>query len=277
MSNGGSRVQWDVYRVLGVSRRAAHPQIKAAFHTLAKAYHPDVRPEDQAAEERFKEITAAYGILKRKETRVRYDRSRSRRRNAFLITAFLGAGLPLLSAGFVATAVWLRWHASPGEHAPLASVVERDEAVHASRTLSGPLTEPRDPPPEHPASTEAVQDGREAVRAAPSIGSQAPQDTTPGTETTLQAALPAETLPARQVGGTDADRKHEEPAGSTRQEATSKPASRPDSGRVRKIASPPNTYARAAGGPYTAERAALRMRVTSPGGHRFIDPAGTSR
>ena len=194
-------MQWDVYRVLGVRPRAAHPQIKAAFHNLAKAYHPDVRPDDRAAEEHFKEISAAYDVLKRNESRVLYDtyRSRrSRRRKAFLIMVFLSTGLPSLFGGLVATAVWLKWHANPGEHAPLAPVTGRDERVHSLLALSAPQTELRDPrAPEHPsqpsrASTEAVQVGRNEEPAALSTGSQAPQDASRGTETTLYAALPAE-------------------------------------------------------------------------------------
>ena len=287
-SNGGVfRVQWDVYRVLGVSRRAAHPQIKAAFHNLAKTYHPDVRPDDRAAEEHFKEISAAYDVLKRNESRIRYDRyrsRRSRRRKALLIMVFLSTALPSLFGGLVATAVWLKWHANPGEHAPLAAVTERHERVHSLLVLSEPQTELRDPrAPEHPsqpsrASTKAVQDGRNEEPAALNTGSQAPQDASRGTETALFAAPPAETLPAKQAGGADESRKHEERSSSTSQHAVRKPTPKNDSGKTRKTIALPSTSAtRAAAWEYTTERRGLSTRVTSPVGERFIDPAGISR
>jgi curved DNA-binding protein CbpA len=280
----GFRVQSDVYRVLGVSSRAAHPQIKAAFHNLAKAYHPDVRPDDRTAEEHFKEVSAAYDVLKRKESRVLYDRYRSRRRKGFPIMVFLLMGLPSVFGGLVGTTVWLKWHANPGEHATLAPVTGRDERVHYSLALSVPQTELRDPrAPEHPpqpswASTEAIQDSRNVEPAALSTGSQSPQDASPWTETTLYAALPAETLPEKQGGGADESRKHEEPASSTSQHAVRKPATKTGSGKTRKTIALPSTSAtRAAAWQYTTERPGLGTRVPSPAGERFIDPAGISR
>jgi curved DNA-binding protein len=63
----------DFYEVLGVPRTAGAAEIQQAFRTLARRYHPDVN-HDPAAEERFKEINEAYGVLSDPDTRARYDR-----------------------------------------------------------------------------------------------------------------------------------------------------------------------------------------------------------
>src|SRR4030042_6749459 len=63
----------DFYDVLGVGRGAGDDEIKAAFRKLARQYHPDVNKEPEA-EERFKEINEAYGVLSDPAKRGRYDR-----------------------------------------------------------------------------------------------------------------------------------------------------------------------------------------------------------
>ncbi|GAB4216868.1 MAG: J domain-containing protein [Sandaracinaceae bacterium] len=63
----------DYYEVLGVSRSASKDDIQSAFRKLARKYHPDVSKEPKA-EERFKEINAAYEVLKDDEKRRLYDK-----------------------------------------------------------------------------------------------------------------------------------------------------------------------------------------------------------
>lgn len=64
----------DPYQVLGVSKSASAADIKKAFRTLAKEYHPDTHPGDQKVAERFKEISAAHQLLSDAEKRAQYDR-----------------------------------------------------------------------------------------------------------------------------------------------------------------------------------------------------------
>jgi molecular chaperone DnaJ len=64
----------DYYEVLGVKREASADEIKSAFRTLAKKYHPDRNPNDKAAsEEKFKEVAEAYGVLSDAQKRQQYD------------------------------------------------------------------------------------------------------------------------------------------------------------------------------------------------------------
>lgn len=65
--------QKDYYGVLGVKRGASDDEIRKAYRRLARKYHPDVNPGDSAAEDRFKEIQEAYGILSDKKKRQMYD------------------------------------------------------------------------------------------------------------------------------------------------------------------------------------------------------------
>ncbi len=58
----------DPYKILGVSPSASEEEIKKAYRTLAKKYHPDLNPGDEVAAQRMNEINAAYDILSKPHT-----------------------------------------------------------------------------------------------------------------------------------------------------------------------------------------------------------------
>ena len=65
--------QKDHYKTLGVPKNASADQIRKAYRRLARKYHPDVNPGDSFAEEKFKSIQEAYGILGDQKKREMYD------------------------------------------------------------------------------------------------------------------------------------------------------------------------------------------------------------
>ena len=64
----------DYYAVLGVSRGASTAEIEKAYRELVRKYHPDMNPDDNAAETKFQEVQRAFEVLKDSEKREMYDR-----------------------------------------------------------------------------------------------------------------------------------------------------------------------------------------------------------
>jgi molecular chaperone DnaJ len=63
----------ELYKTLGVAKKASDEEIKKAYRKLARKYHPDRNPDDAAAEEKFKEVQGAYDTLSDPEKRKEYD------------------------------------------------------------------------------------------------------------------------------------------------------------------------------------------------------------
>lgn len=66
--------QKDYYEILGINRNAEESEIKKAYRKLAMKYHPDRNSNDKTAEEKFKEIQKAYGVLSDPQKKAAYDR-----------------------------------------------------------------------------------------------------------------------------------------------------------------------------------------------------------
>src|SRR5450631_1151076 len=63
----------DYYATLGIKRDASPTEIKRAFRKLARQHHPDLKPGDNAAEAKFKEVNEANEVLSDPEKRSKYD------------------------------------------------------------------------------------------------------------------------------------------------------------------------------------------------------------
>ncbi len=63
----------DLYEVLEIEKGASDEEIKKAYRKLAKKYHPDLNPGDKEAEQKMKEVNAAYEVLSDKDKKARYD------------------------------------------------------------------------------------------------------------------------------------------------------------------------------------------------------------
>jgi curved DNA-binding protein len=63
----------DYYQILGVGKNASEKDIKQAYRRLARKFHPDVNPNNKAAQEKFKEINEAHEVLSDPDKRRKYD------------------------------------------------------------------------------------------------------------------------------------------------------------------------------------------------------------
>ena len=94
--NGDVRREWfekDYYQVLGVPKNASASEIKKAYRKLAQDHHPDRNRGNKDAEDRFKEISAAYDVLGNEEKRKSYDQVREMSQSGFG-GGFPGGGFP---------------------------------------------------------------------------------------------------------------------------------------------------------------------------------------
>ena len=78
----------DCYETLGVAKGASGEDIKRAYRKLAMQFHPDRNPGDAVAEQKFKDLSHAYDILKDDQKRAAYD---SEAKTSCSATLFYGA------------------------------------------------------------------------------------------------------------------------------------------------------------------------------------------
>jgi hypothetical protein len=146
-----------LYHVLGLPQGASHEQVKAAFRALARRFHPDVNASNNAAEQRFQEVSQAYETLADPPARAAYDRAlvcraaevRRRRWNLAATAATTFA----LTTSTIGLALW--WtqamrgpqpvRASVPDAAEQGPIVDAQEAKLASGEAKGPAAGPATP------------------------------------------------------------------------------------------------------------------------------------
>lgn len=107
-----------LYQTLGLPQGADRQQVKTAFRKLARCFHPDAKPSDAAAEQRFKELSAAYRTLMDPDARAAYDRALVRRQDSakrrLRQTATTATAAGALSAGLaLCVLTWAQQATSP--------------------------------------------------------------------------------------------------------------------------------------------------------------------
>lgn len=100
MSVNREWLEKDYYGVLGVAKNASQAEIKKAYRRLAQKHHPDANRGDKAAEERFKEVSAAYDVLGDESKRKEYDRIRDMASAGFRYGAGPGGNIRFEDLGF---------------------------------------------------------------------------------------------------------------------------------------------------------------------------------
>jgi hypothetical protein len=184
----------NLYSVLKLSRRADSKDIKTAYWTLAKQFHPDVNAGDKEAERWTKEINRAYEVLGDPDARAAYDlevsRLRTKARRGFWGAAAAGAVTFILSAASISmTLVWKPQIRIPKSLTLVASAPSQERVPPSSAGSEHPE---RSAEPTEPASA-----------LVPSISTELPASTSSlGTSTavtdrellTLSAPLPSSVL-----------------------------------------------------------------------------------
>lgn len=133
----------DLYEVLGLPRGANEQQVKTAYRTLARRFHPDVNAGDETAEQRFKEVSLAYETLGHPQEREAYDRNLARRsaearRRYWQLTATAAATF-VLTTSSVSLAVLWRQHAGGPQSETRQAVALAQKGAHDSKMAMAPL------------------------------------------------------------------------------------------------------------------------------------------
>jgi molecular chaperone DnaJ len=99
----------DYYNILGVTKESTDKEIKKAYRTLSKKYHPDLNPDNEEAESKFKDIAESYTVLSNKEKKNNYDTfgdPNGQPQNPFgdagmddIFSQFFGGGNPFAGGG----------------------------------------------------------------------------------------------------------------------------------------------------------------------------------
>ena len=131
------------YDILGVRRNASDETIRAAFRKAAKAYHPDLNPGDQTAEQRLIQVIAAYRILKSPPHRAAYDQYLRQCRRERAVRFAVDGVAALVGASVASLAVWL-W-ASPSNTREASKQTPHVAAAMDSESVNKQVARTDDP------------------------------------------------------------------------------------------------------------------------------------
>ena len=127
----------DLYRLLGISRRADGATIKATYYQLAKQYHPDANAGVEASQ-RFREVHSAYETLSNPIARAEYDLeragTRSRARRSFFVGALAGVSTLVLMASMLPALVHLAEPAPTSRTQEIAKTPKADAEVAGAQS-----------------------------------------------------------------------------------------------------------------------------------------------
>jgi hypothetical protein len=185
------------YDILGVPRSASDEAIRAAFHSAAKVCHPDLNAGDSVAEQKLKQIIAAYDGLKTPERRAAYDQLLTERRRALArrlatsaVATLAGGAVVVLGVSLLGSQPYQQLASAPSA----SSLATEWERVEASRNAAA------NAPSSHSNASDPIK----------VVGRQEPQVQEPVGVTTKAAAREE---PAAQdlAGATTKTVVHEEP------------------------------------------------------------------
>jgi DnaJ-class molecular chaperone len=122
----------NLYDVLGIAPQADDEEIKDAFQSLAKIFHPDLNLGDAVAERRFREICQAYGTLKDPKTRAAYELglAHQRRKAQRRVSTAVMAGFTTSMISTIVISLVMVWLLTDGRQAS-AIGGDRKEVVKA--------------------------------------------------------------------------------------------------------------------------------------------------
>ena len=128
----------DYYAILGVTEIASSKDIKKEYRKLARELHPDANPGDARAEERFKEVSAAYDVIGDEDKRVRYDKVRKMGPIGGMYGGAAGPGAGGFNVGFNDCWRSSRWSVQSGR--PRAGSGRSRSGSSGQRSRGGSLT-----------------------------------------------------------------------------------------------------------------------------------------
>jgi DnaJ domain len=147
-----------LYQILGLSPGANEQQIKSAYRTLAKQFHPDANAGDEASAEHFKKVHGAYETLGDPEAKVAYDRALAcrgveNRRRYWTFSVTVAVNIVLITASVSLAVRWSQQAAAPQ--------TERPPAVGMEKSPQAPAEHAATPQPELPPAS-AIEKSRQA-------------------------------------------------------------------------------------------------------------------